>query len=226
MKLTNLLIIYFIFQFTTPPTLQQASYKYLATTEKEVFEISHQIIPDGGKPGNICGPLALSILEDAGYVSKEIPVKSFWFLRPFDEYTQKTILERAFPKDSWNWYFFKESIKKFDFKKFPLLPGDVIFLPYNYTCGGTFSHIFVITRIDALGNPYTVTNHLTEDGWRISELLVYDRTGQRISYFDILTNRRNTNTIGTTGFCGFYLWRQKIIYQFDSLPCTKHYCPY
>ena len=203
--------------------LQIASYQYLAPTEKEAFEVSLLLIPDGGKPGNICGPLTLQILKDANLVSKNIPTKSFWFLRPFDEYTQRTILEPAFPKETWDWYFFKDSITKFDFNRFPLLPGDVIFLPYNYGCGGTFSHIFVVTRLDGNANPYAVTNHQTKDGWRISELMLYDEEGIKNGYFGVLTDRRNTNTIGTTGFCGFYLWRMKFF--LDPLPCWSGKCP-
>jgi hypothetical protein len=217
------LLTLLVFSFSLTP-LQKASYRYLADTEKEAFLVALNLIPDGGKPGNICGPLAIQILKDAHLVSHAVPTKSFWFLRPFDKYTQDTILEPAFPKETWDWYFFKESIVTFNFDRFPLLPGDVLFFPYNYDCGGTFSHILVVTRLDENGNPYTVTNHLTDDGWRISELLLYDEGGIKNGYFGVLTDRRNNETIGTTGYCGFYLWRMK--FYFGDLPCGRNVCAY
>lgn len=218
----KLLFAFLIFSFTFTP-LQKASYRYLAETEKKAFEVAQLLIPDGGKPGNICGPLTLQILKDANLVSNSIPTKAFWFLRPFDEYTQQKILEPAFPKETWDWFFFTESITKFDFRRFPLLPGDVLFFPYNYTCGGTYSHIFVVNRLDERGNPYTVTNYQTKKGWRISELMLYDEKGIENGYFGVMTDRNNTMTIGTTGFCGFYLWRMKFV--LDDLPCRRNICP-
>jgi hypothetical protein len=194
MKLQIVILLAFLILFPT---------NYIATTEQGAYEVSARLIPDGGKPDNICGPLSIQILKDLGYVDEQIPIKSFWFLTPWDEYTQRTIIEPAFPVETSLWYRSKESIAKFDFEEFPLQKGDLLFLPYDYSCGGTFSHILAVTDVRQ-EIPYTITNHLTHDGWRISELPLY---GVKDSYFDTITDRRNTMTIGTTGFCGFYLWR-------------------
>jgi hypothetical protein len=66
---------------------------------------------------------------------------------------------------------------------------------------------------------------LTHDGWRISELPLYGVEG---SYFDTLTDRSNTMTLGTTGFCGFYLWRNyekalRPTYHRRYSYCHRHY---
>ena len=87
-----------------------------------------------------------------------------------------------------------------------------MFFFYGYSCGGTYSHMLVVTRTES-GKAYSVTNYLSTKGWRIDEVLLYDLNDPDVfTYFDKLTDRRYTNTIGTTGFCGFSLWRKKTDY--------------
>lgn len=181
------------------------SLNFIAETEREAFIIAELIEPSGGSPGNICGPLSIMLLKDANLLPSYISTHSFWFLQPRDDYTVQTILEEAFPKEKYLWYRTDISIGEFDFVSFPLYSGDFIYL---YAGGlGTYEHILVVTRVDEDGRAYSVTNILTDDGYKISEFLLYDPTKSGEGIFYRLTDRAYNMTIGTTGFGGFQLWR-------------------
>ena len=187
--------------------------QYLADSQEEAINISLEIEPNGGKPGDICGPLAITMLQEAGFVSQLVDPHDFWFFNPHPENPYRDgylkTIEIAFPEEEFTHFSTDISIREFDFDKFPLKIGDFLYLYAG--CCGTFEHMIVVTRVDELGNPFTVTNHLTEDGYRISELLIYDKMNENVGYFYDLTNLSNTMTIGTTGYGGFELWRSKRI---------------
>lgn len=208
-------------------TLHELALTYTANTEEEAFQVSHQLIPEGGKPGNICGPLSLQILKDGGYISPDVNIKDFWFLRPWEKWVQDNVIDEIFPPNEWDYYYVKPSLDKIDFNAFPLQEGDFVFFFYNHSCGGTFSHMLVVTKVDG-NKAYSVTNHLTDDGYRIGEVLLYDLDNpDAYTFFDRLTDKSNTNTIGTTGYCGFSLWRpiRLPIEKSDIILCERHFCP-
>lgn len=188
-------------------TLQESASRYIATTEKQALEVASQLVPDGGKPGNICGPLSLVILKDVGYVDSNINIKDFWFLRPWEKWVRENVVDVVLPPEEWEYHHVDKSLDNVDFSKFPLAPGDFLFFFYGYSCGGTFSHMLVVTEVKD-GRAYSVTNHLTNNGWRIEKVLLYDLGNPSVyTFFNRLVDPKNTNTIGTTGLCGFYLWR-------------------
>jgi hypothetical protein len=206
--------------------LHESALAYTANTEEEAFQISRQLIPEGGKPGNICGPLSLQILKDGGYISPDIDIKSFWFLRPWEQWVRENVIDTVFPPEEWDYHYFPATLNDIDFNEFPLQEGDFMFFFYGYSCGGTFSHMLVVTKVDG-NKAYSVTNYLTDDGWRIGEVLLYNLDNPDVyTFFDRLTDRANTNTIGTTGYCGFSLWRpiRPPIKKSDII-CEGHFCP-
>ena len=56
------------------------------------------------------------------------------------------------------------------------------------------------------GRVYAVTNHLTSNGFIISEVLLYDPNDPNAGMFPAWTARPNAET-GSTGFAGYELWR-------------------
>jgi hypothetical protein len=204
-------------------SLHESALAYTAVSQREAIRISRQLIPDGGKPGNICGPLSLQILKDGGLISPNVDIKDFWFLRPWEKWVRENIVDRIFPPDDWLYYRTAIPLDEFNFSAFPLQEGDFLFFYYGYSCGGTFSHMLVVTKAEN-GKAYSVTNYLTTKGWRIGEVLLYDLNNQStFTFFDQLTDSANTNTIGTTGLCGFSLWRKGGDF---VLPCIGSICPY
>ena len=188
--MTNLITIISFF-------LQWAASQYIAPTTEQAFEMAHSIIPEGGKPGNICGPLAIKILQDAHILSKDIDPKSFWFLVPWDEWTNEHIIEEVFKPSRFT--HIREKVSIAHVNNYPFRLGDFVFLYSGEQ--GTFSHMFVVTYIDKNGNPYTVTNYQDEDGWHIDEIMIYD-------LFELFIDPANNMTFGNTGYGGFSIWRE------------------
>ncbi len=176
--------------------LYWSSVAYISHGE-QAFEMAHSIIPEGGKPGNICGPLAIKILQGAHILSKDVNPKDFWFLVPWDEWTNETIIEEVFKPSRFVHIRDKESIDgMIDYSIFKL--GDFVFVYSG--AQGTFSHMFVVTHIDEDDVPHTVTNYQDEDGWHIEEIMIYD-------LFNLFTDRANNATFGNTGYGGISIWR-------------------
>jgi len=186
--------------------LFHASLEYLAGTEEEAIRIARSIgfVNNEGHPSNMCGPLALSILRDAGLIEKHIDLHQFWLLNPRDGYTTRAILEKTFPKEEFFWYRDNTPIDVFDFSSFPLFSGDFIYIYAG--AGGTFEHMLAVTRVDEEGRAFTVMNQNTEEGYLISELMLYNPNDPGEGFFYELTDRSNMD-IGITGFGGFQLWR-------------------
>ena len=177
--------------------LQWAASQYIAPTTERAFEMAHSIIPEGGKPGNICGPLAIKILQDANILSKDVNPKDFWFLVPWDEWTNENIIEEVFKPSRFTHIRDKTPISDWP-SKIVFLPGDFVFIYSG--ASGTFSHMFVVTYIDEEG-PHTVTNYQDENGWHIDDIIVWD-------LFYLFTDRTNNATFGNTGYGGISIWRE------------------
>ena len=59
----------------------EASLKYVRTSTEESLLIGEQINGPGyGAPSNICGPLSIAILQDAGLIEPELDPHAFWLL--------------------------------------------------------------------------------------------------------------------------------------------------
>jgi hypothetical protein len=183
--------------------LQEASLDYLALTPADGSQIARSlnIVKDGGDPTNICGPLSIAILSDAGILDPYIKIRDFWLLNPT---TDRRLLDQTFPSERFDHFQFSTPVNEMDWKSFPLTPGDFLYLYAGSK--GTFEHMLVVTRVDEFGRAYSVTNHATPEGFVIDEVMLYDPSDPGLGKFSEWANRQN-NKIGTTGFGGFELWR-------------------
>ena len=183
--------------------LFDASLKYIAPTADDGVRMARSLkfVKDDGDPTNVCGPLSMAILRDAGIVDPYVKIKSFWLLNPKES---RKLLDQTFPSDRYDHYRFSTPLQQMDWESFPLKAGDFLYLYAGP--GGTFEHMLVVNRVDDEGRAYSVTNHATPDGFVIDEVLLYDPTHPGNGKFYEWTDRRN-NKLGTTGLGGFELWR-------------------
>ena len=190
--------------------LYEASLKFLAENEEDATIIVRDQIDYlesiGEHPSLVCGPLSAVILRDAGLLPPDVDLHGFWLLDPRLRPSQ-VILETYFPPDRYEWYHFDTPTIEFDFKAFPLLPGDFIYLYAGKN--GTFEHIITVSRVDDAGRAYTVSNLGTEDGFVIRELMLYDPNHPGQGQFYDWMNREINGWLGMTGDGGFDLWRPK-----------------
>jgi hypothetical protein len=183
--------------------LQEASLGYIALTPEEGVQMarSFNIVKEGGDPTNICGPLSLAILRDAGLVDPYIKIRNFWLLNPN---ANRKLLDQTFPPERYDHFQFSTPLNEMDWESFPLRAGDFLYIYAG--AKGTFEHMLTVTRVDDAGRAYSVTNHATPDGFVIDEVMLYDPARPGLGQFSEWTNRQNAK-IGTTGFGGFELWR-------------------
>lgn len=195
--------------------LYNASLKYLAENDEKAWQVagSLEYAPLGGYPSNMCGPLAISILKDAGIISKSVSLHDFWLLNPDED---GKLLQNTFPADYFQWIHNPLAIDKIDFTEAPLLAGDLVYIYSGYQ--GDYSHVLAVTRVDAAGRAYSVTNNYTEDGFVIQEYLLYDPTEPGTGIFYFWTNPANRK-LGLTGFGGMDIWRPiRLPYYADGKP--------
>ena len=185
--------------------LHTASLSFVAPDFYSSKAVGEQINGKGyGDPSNICGPLAIAILQKGGVLSEEIIPYEFWLLNP-DVYANQVKLRATFPEERFESLRVKTSLYRVDWTSFPLLPGDFLYL-YSGS-RGNFEHMLAVTRVDEEGRAYTVTNHATEeDGFIITEALLYDPQNPGEGLFYEWTAREKA-VLGSTGFGGFQLWR-------------------
>ena len=154
----------------------------------------------------MCGPLAIAELRDAGLLNRTIDPHDFWLLRPD---TNAETIRRTFPAEHFEHFRFTQSIRDFDFTKFPLKTGDLLYLYAGEE--GTFEHILTVTRVDEEGRAYTVTNLNTQPYpdyyYVIREVMLYDPHQPGAGQFYEWTDETTNNWIGLTGFGGFEVWR-------------------
>lgn len=142
------------------PNYSAAAASYLAATAEEASRVALRIdwlgpsFPEG--PDTMCGPLAWSILHDAGALPLgwgewQTGPKVFWLAKPETNGRPWSL----FPKNSYHTYSFREPLGAFDFSNFPLYPGDFL---YTYSNKDGFDHMLVVTEVDRSGNVYTVSN--------------------------------------------------------------------
>lgn len=184
--------------------LYSASLKYVQSTVKDSIRESKAINGVGyGDPSNICGPLAIAILRDAGLISSDTDPHAFWLLDP-NSTDGKAKLEQVFPPLEYGRTRILTPINKVDWNAKPLEPGDFLFIWHG--SGGNFDHMLVVNRIDKYRRAYAVTNFGTPDGYIIAETLLYDPLNPGQGIFHMWTAVRNA-ILGSTGFGGYELWR-------------------
>ncbi|GAB4430945.1 MAG: hypothetical protein Kow002_19290 [Anaerolineales bacterium] len=156
-----------------------------------------------GAPSDICGPLSIAILQEAGLLDKNIDPHDFWLLNP-DVPEKRELLKRVFPPERYENRRFKVKLNRFNWRENPLQPGDFVYI-YAGT-GGNFEHMLVVNRVDSQLRAYAVTNFNTPEGFVINEVLLYDPANPHEGIFQQWT-ARHFDLLGSTGFDGFELWR-------------------
>lgn len=184
--------------------LYEAALKYVRTSTDDSRRLGEEINGKGyGAPSDICGPLSIAILQEAGLVGAGLDPHRFWLLNP-DVRDDRRLLAKAFPPGQFENKRYKVKLNKVDWNQTPLYPGDFVYI-YAGT-GGNFEHMLVVNRVDSDGRAYAVTNHKTDNGFIISEVLLYNPANPNAGMFPIWTMRPNAET-GSTGFAGYEIWR-------------------
>lgn len=184
-----------------------ASVKYMRQTSSGSKTLGEQINGQGlGSPTDICGPLSIAILRDAGLIPWSIDPHDFWLLNPDVWDDRYLLLAKAFPPEYFENTRVRLKLDKVDWKQFPLFPGDFIYI-YAGT-GGNFEHMLVVNRVDSEGRAYSVTNKYTDQGFVITEVLLYHPDKTHVGMFAVWTERPN-KLEGATGFGGFEVWRMR-----------------
>ena len=184
--------------------LYVAANRFLAASQVETQAMGELINGPGyGSPSNICGPLSIAILKDAGIISADLQAHDFWLLNARIS-EDRARLDAAFPSDRFEHDVITERLNRIDWSLARLFPGDFLYIPEGG--GGNFDHMLVVSRVDRDGRAYSVTNFQTEDGYVIQETLLYDPLGQLEGIFNRWSARPDQN-LGSTGFDGFELWR-------------------
>ncbi len=186
--------------------LYRASLNYVQSTPEDSRRMAKQINGVGyGDPTNICGPLAIAILRDAGLLPPDIGPHDFWLLNPSASADQK-LLAQTFPADRYAYSRTLTPLNKIDWQSAPLLPGDFLFIWHG--SWGNFDHMLVVSRVDSNLRTYAVTNYGTPQGYVIAETLLYDPNDPTAGIFHTWTKERDA-ILGSTGFGGFELWRRQ-----------------
>lgn len=161
--------------------LEEASQAYLTETHAEANKVAQEIDYLAGAVEDaslMCGPLAGSMLKDVGILPEDFNLYQFWLGDP--------------PRDGRPWKYFDEedyylfgfrsrdlALNKFNFKAFPLLPGDVM-----YTHGGTGTHLFLVIEVDESGRAVSVNNNcIGEYNCPIQRVLMYDLSNPGVGVF-------------------------------------------
>ena len=185
--------------------LYAASQKYLAPTQTDAIKVAQSMnfLGVNGFPSTMCGPLAMAILRDAGLADADIDLSRFFYLNPRPG-AGDTIIASAFPDDLYQKIEVNSPINQVDFSAHPLMPGDFVYLFAG--ARGNFDHIITVSRVDADGRAYAVTNLNTSKGYVINEVMLYDPAKPGVGQFYEWTDKKNAS-LGLTGFGGFWLWR-------------------
>jgi hypothetical protein len=198
--------------FTGPLTheqqikLYEASLFFAAPTYKESKKMSEMINNARfSDPNTTCGPLSIAILQKAGILSADLVAHDFFLINP-DLGKDRIIIKSVFAPEQYTDTRYKIRIDQVDWNATPLVPGDFIYI-YSGT-GGNFEHMLVVTRVDSLGRAYSVTNYNTEQGFVITEALLYDPADSNTGLFSQWTEKQ-FQKLGSTGYAGFEVWRLK-----------------
>lgn len=192
------------------PDVASAAQPYLAANSASARDVACRIdwLPGGDveSPALMCGPLTWSILHDArafppGWGAWQEGPRVFWLPKP-------TVNGRPwslFPADSYVLRRFSDPLGAYDFRMFPLRPGDVL---YTYSRSNGFDHVLAVSEVDAQGRAYAVTNlvqQVPERSYSIERVLLYDPNDTQAGIF----HGRWANDLlnGRTGDAGFDVFR-------------------
>lgn len=182
----------------------ETSLKYVSISTEKNRLIGEHINGLGyGSPSSICGPLSISILQEAGIVNPDLDPHDYWLLNP-DDSSGRKLLAKAFPPEKFGSFRIRDRLDEIDWNETPLYPGDFIYIYAG--SGGNFEHMLVVNRVDSQGRAYAVTNYNTENGFIISEVLLYDPDRSDMGMFSVWTAWPKAE-LGSTGFAGSELWR-------------------
>ena len=197
-----------IFTVEQRERLYQASLKYLAPTDGDAVNVALALkFVKGADVSNMCGPLAITILRDAGLVPSDVDNHDFWLLNPRQK-LHRAVLDRVFPAAQYTDTLFDQPINEFDFKKFPLKAGDFLYIYAGRD--GSFEHMLAVTRVDAAGRAYTVTNFHTDSfHFAILEKMLYDPAQAGVGQLYEWADKKNYR-LGITGLGGFEVWRRTV----------------
>lgn len=186
--------------------LYRASMNYAQTTIIDSKRVAKEINGVGyGDPSNICGPLAIAILRDAGAISSYVVPHDYWLLDPAKVLDQR-LIAAAFPPERFTHQEFSTPLNKVDWNASPLLPGDFMFIWHG--SWGNFDHMLTVSRVDTQGRAFAVTNFGTPEGYMIAEVMLYDPLEPMAGIFRTWTKARD-QILGSTGFGGFEIWRAR-----------------
>ncbi len=188
--------------------LHQASLKYLAPSDGDAVKVALALkFVKGADVSNMCGPLAVAILRDAGLTPRDVDLHDFWLLDPRQK-PDRAVLDRVFPTPEYTDTLIDQPIDRFDFKKFPLKAGDFLYIYAGQD--GSFEHMLTVTRVDETGRRYTVTNvHTDSFHFAIREVVLYDPAQPGVGQFYEWTDKKNYQ-LGLTGYGGFEIWRRMV----------------
>lgn len=194
-----------VLSYAQQQRLIAAARAYLAPDDDTAIQMAVAIdFVEGPFEGasNMCGPLSIRILQDAGLLGRWVSRNDFWLLNPRDNLDT---LQETFPTELYHWFSYESPFSAHDFSAEPLMAGDFIYLTASPS--DTFEHIFVVTRVDSAGRAYTVSNFLTEAGMVIEERMLYDPQQPGVGQVYDWADRSIRNTIGITGSGGYQIWR-------------------
>jgi hypothetical protein len=186
--------------------LYQASLQFIAETPEEADQIAKKIDYMAGETEtatNLCGPLTIAILNEAGWFEPQADAHQAWLLcareNREDCFGVEILKKVYFPPDEYDYIRVYDSVRDYDFQSNPLQPGDWMYL-FTYIHG--YDHMLVVTRVDEKGNPYTVTNVDWGNGFVIEEMKLYDTENPEEGLFYELTKieRRRIGMMGTAEF--------------------------
>jgi hypothetical protein len=189
--------------------LYQASLDYIAPPGQPAKDVVHRLGYLNGideDPSNACGPISEKFLELSGLLPEGMYLHKFWILDAHTGFDGRAFLEKLFPENYYYWYQTKTRTSEFDFAKYPLYPGD-----WLYLFGGDmgFDHMLTVTHRDGQGRVYTVTNSNTDTGVAISEYMLYDPAQPHAGILYTWNDAAGRGNLGTTGRGGFILIRKK-----------------
>jgi len=187
-------------------SLYEASLSFISPTSEESRETSLLIT---GVPysdaSTICGPLTIALLQRARFIPEELTPYDFFLLDP-DLGKDRQILQTALPKNLYDSVRYRTRLNQFNWSLDPLLPGDFVYIYAGSQ--GNFEHMLVVNRVDYRGRTYSVTNYNTVGGYVINEVMLYDPVDPTAGIFAQWA-KRERQTLGSTGFEGFEVWRRK-----------------
>ncbi len=145
------------------PDYASAATAYLAADTYQANQVARRIDWLGSQleaANTMCGPLVWSILHDAGAFPPGIGAWSagsrvFWLAKP----TSNGRPWSLFPPGTYRVYHFDSPLSTFNFKNWPLYPGDFL---YTYSEKDGFDHMLLVTEVHPDGSVYTVTNLVKE----------------------------------------------------------------